>query len=1548
MITHIDKKEKKIEVSGIVDPIPFSKTLRYSNSEDINISDLSAASDINEVDLLNNLTNRLVKSKNTFTNVGPTLLIVNPYQRDTTVYTPEQIEHFIKEHKEHPPDLRTKCDEPHLYDTVLIGIDRLIKNNMNQAVVISGESGAGKTEAAKNCMNCITYYFKSSSGNKTKISEKILGCNPILEAFGNAKTLRNDNSSRFGKYVTIDIDTQKKKIRGAKIKTYLLEKSRITQLAKGERSFHFFYHLLACNDDALLNSLFLTKDPSKYNYLNVSDCVHINTIDDAKLYKETMECFNLVGFSKEEIDCILKIVSAVLLLGNVKFVDKSGKVEIENKDVVNNICTLLQCDPDEMEKSFTMNIRIVAGNEYPSSVSLPDAISFRDALAKELYNRMFLWIILKLNSIINSKEEGEKKTIESNPDINYMKYIGLLDIFGFECFDVNSLEQLCINYTNEQLQQLYIKDFFESEIEEFKREGLGDKSSLIQYKNNQHIIDLLDLAPNGIFLKLDDCSFQNKPDEYFIDLLKKELMKNKTVKLPRLKKDFKITIFHSAKNVAYDITNFVVKNKDELKNTMIKMMINSKNELMKKMFFDFLDNEEMKKEIEELSKPTLKRVSKFLSGKFRQDIHELITELKSCECSYIRCLKPNEDKAPYTVLPPLLFNQIQYLGIFDTIRVRKEGYPSRKEYKNFNKEYNFIYPDLVKLNESDLKISEKILLRLVPNAEELNKQSTVPLYLFGNSKLYMKQTFNILVEGKKGDIINAKVRAAKIIQASFDFLNKQQRINRITKGTTEFQKFYEVNKFKIAKISKIKKIQKIQALYHAYHLKNHFIKLNNNYDRLQTFLKTFCQQKIYERKLFKVKCLSYRMGVYLKQLKEKRKRQLREIAFNLIKKSVNNIIEIEYNTLWNKVQPFFLCVLARRRNRKIAIEGKKARENYSKIIVMEMFQMKMLFYKINKFREGNKKIRQFSITQLSTRYFIKMRESSFIIQAYLKRYKEMIKSRNEIISQYFSSDIGEKKSNEKLMEKCLFPLFTNIKKLSQSSSSCSLSYAKKKYPKLLSSCVSTKRLHIEQSDNIKKEDEDTNYLVPNYSTYDEGKIKLFAKILAVDSIINLSDLNDNNWHDEYMEIFTSNMKSNSPIQTISIGEGHSLAINSRGKVYTWGWNNKSQCGTISSRSMKSGILPNLSLKTKKNFPNLPLIYHQNIQSLSQNNIGNITIANCGIDFSYVINEQGKVYGFGDNENGELGLGNTFPVYNPTPIPTREKIKDIKSTKEITLILSKEERVYIWFHKFNKASDSNHSFISPLLVNFEKKVSITMISCGFNFAMLLSKHGVVYGVGNNEQGELGLHIKNDEANSNGRNYYYTPEENKILSEGYKEKITNIKCGFKHTIALTSTWRVYTWGNNGYGQLGCGNVENNKIPIGINVDPSSRIIQIAAGFRSSFFMNEKRQIYYCGIVDKDNMSKIPKRFRIGIKSKEIEDDSSFSPVRILTTWSRNMSIFYATVADVRRLKWKIENCSKIGKILTTLAIKWNNDSILCPYVDNISNYFSSGVMKKNSQQ
>lgn len=1566
VITHIDKSNKKVEVSGMVDSILFSKTLPYTNNEDININDLSTASELNEVDLLNNLTNRLINSKNTFTSVGPTLIIVNPYQKDDSIYSTDKIDFFIKEHENHPPDLRTSCQEPHLYDTVLIAVKHLITKQINQAIVISGESGAGKTETAKNCMNCITYYCNKYSGKDTKLSEQILKCNPILEAFGNAKTIINDNSSRFGKYIRIDIDTSNNEIKGAKIETYLLEKSRITQLDKNERNFHFFYHLLSCNDNNLLTSLHLTNQPESYNYLNVSTFNKINSIDDAKLFKETMDCFSHVGFSKEEINAILKMIAAVLLLGNLKFSQEPGGVGISNKETLKQVCELLQCDEEEMKKAFTINIRFVAGTEYPTPLSMQDASNYRDAFAKELYNKTFLWIIQKINSIINS-EISEKSKDDNNIIDENIKHIGLLDIFGFECYDYNSLEQLCINYSNEKIQQLYLQDFFESEINEFKREGLGDRSNLIKYKNNQHIIDLLETSPSGLFLKLDDCSFQNKPDEYFIDILKKEFLKNKTIKLPRLKKDFNITISHSQKDVVYNITGFVVKNKDELKNTMIKMMINSKDENIKKIFFNVLQSDELKKELEELSKPTIKKNSLFLSGKFRKEINELIKEIKSCECNYIRCLKPNEEKKPFYVVPSLLFNQIQYLGIFDTIRVRKEGYPSRKEYKSFSQQFNLIYPHLLKLNESNSKIAQKILFTLIPNAQELNQTNPVPLFLFGTTKLYMKQDFHILVENKRKEKIKEKIKSSLIIQISINFLKKRQKIKNIQQSITNFQKFYDVNKYKIRKISKIKKILKIQALFHTKKLKNKFESVNKNYVRLQSFIKTIYQKQLFEEKLFHINCLSIRMRIYLTQLYEKRRKRMKETAKKLIKNSINEIIRIEYNQIWNKLYPFFLCILARKRNQSIALAGKLARENYSKTVVVKMFQMKMLFNKVSKKRKANNSIRQFSISQLSSNYFVKMRENTFIIQAYVKRYQEMILIRKKIINKFFSEDLKEKELFEIKMENCLFPSLRRekTKKLSQSSSSFFLPKYKEVNPKILSYSISTKKFRV---DNNKQNnfDDDSNEnnlnLVPHYSIYDEGKVKIFSKILAIDAMVNPGDVHDHHWHENYMTIFKQNMKSNSPIQIISIGDGHSLAINSKGKVFTWGWNQKGQCGMKFTHSLLSGILPKLTRNNNNKFPNLPIIFYQQPQSIDKTLPQvNIYSASACSDFSYLIDEKGKIYSFGENENGELGLGNTFPVFRPSQIPLRDNIKDIKSTKELSILLTKEGKIYIWNHKYKKGNESNHSIISPMLVNFEKKITIEMISCGCNFAILLSTKGVVYGMGNNSQGELGLDIQVDNIEDSKvpplRSYYSYPEENRILSEYFKEKIISVKCGYKHVVSLSSIGKVYSWGNNGYGQLGIGNQDNMKIPMNISIDPSSKILQISAGFRASFFLNEKREIFYCGIVDKDNRSKIPKKFEIAKKSKEISNENSFTPVRILCSWNQNMSIFYATIADIRSLKNKIDNVSKIGKILNTLVSKWNNESsnilyllyflVLCPYIENISNYFSSSVMKKGEQ-
>ena len=468
----------------------FCQTIQVVNEKTIDVNDMANIKDINEVDLLYNLWNRL-NQKKTFTNVGPTLLIVNPFTRIQGVYNDEVLEHFIEKQEREPPEIRQAIDEPHLYDLVLIAIKELLKpNSKNQALVISGESGAGKTEAAKNCMECITHFFTKLSGGGGKADEndiplerKILNCNPILEAFGNAKTVRNDNSSRFGKYVKIKLDGKTNVILGAEITAYLLEKSRISELIAKERNYHVFYFLICCGDEKLLQELHLCNDPKKYKYLNTgsNQVFTVPTINDKELFDELKSCFESTGFSDEEIKTIFKVVAAVLLLGNVNMEVKNDKLTIEPKLTFEHVCSLIEVDSAKLATVLSRKPPMFGSTEYGGLYTTKLIKNYKDALAKELYNRLFFWIITQLNHKLDSSSESDTK------------YIGLLDIFGFECFDKNSLEQLCINYTNEQLQQLYIKDIFEGDKAEFRKEGLESKVHLLDatYKDNKDIIRLI-------------------------------------------------------------------------------------------------------------------------------------------------------------------------------------------------------------------------------------------------------------------------------------------------------------------------------------------------------------------------------------------------------------------------------------------------------------------------------------------------------------------------------------------------------------------------------------------------------------------------------------------------------------------------------------------------------------------------------------------------------------------------------------------------------------------------------------------------------------------------------------------------------------------------------------------------------------------------------------------------------------------------------------------------------------------------------------------------
>ena len=493
------------------------------NGEKINVDDMAATKDINEVDILYNLKNRLNEDK-TFTNVGPTLIIVNSYKEMKDDYGPEKIEYFIDKQEKENPELREKITEPHLYEEVLVAIREILKKNCkNQALIALGESGAGKTESIKHSMQCITYYFtklkekmkrrenvicSSSKQNNEIIKEeiplekKILDCIPILEAFGNAKTIRNDNSSRFSKYVKIKINKHSNIIEGAEIYVYLLEKSRIAELGSLERNFHIFYFFLKEAEDELLKEFYLTREIKKYDYLwhdkKYNQITDIPSIDDKACYKEVMNCFKSTYFTDEEIKEIFKVISAVLLLGNIKFKVENNKCILENKDIYENVCKLLNIESEPLLDAITRKY-IPSEEKYDGPFEYNQIKNFFDSLAKELYNRLFLWIVKKLN-----------KTLDIKKNEDDIKYIGLLDIFGFECFkkEHNSIEQLCFNYTNERLQQLYNKNIFENNKDEFRREGLEDKLYLLDatYKDNKDVIKLIKL----FFLKISDDTMEDK------------------------------------------------------------------------------------------------------------------------------------------------------------------------------------------------------------------------------------------------------------------------------------------------------------------------------------------------------------------------------------------------------------------------------------------------------------------------------------------------------------------------------------------------------------------------------------------------------------------------------------------------------------------------------------------------------------------------------------------------------------------------------------------------------------------------------------------------------------------------------------------------------------------------------------------------------------------------------------------------------------------------------------------------------------------------------
>ncbi|XP_066466085.1 unconventional myosin-Ih [Tiliqua scincoides] len=600
-----------------------------------------------------------------YTYIGTLLVSVNPYKQ-LDIYTVKLMEQYKGVNFFELP--------PHIYAIADNAYRVMCTEYNNHFILISGESGAGKTEASKKILQ---YYAMTcpTTEQLQVVRDRLLLSNPVLEAFGNAKTLRNDNSSRFGKYMDIQFDFKGAPV-GGHILSYLIEKSRVVHQNPGERNFHIFYQLLEGGEEDLLRGLGLERDPQKYMYLVQGGCAKVASINDRSDWRTVRKAFAVIDFTERDTENLFAVIASVLHLGNIQFEeDSKGHAIITKGTQIKWISKLLGVHLSILQEALT-NKKIEARfEEVLSPLDLDLAYYARDAVSKAIYGRTFTWLVNKINGSLANKEL-DKKTV-----------IGLLDIYGFEVFETNSFEQFCINYCNEKLQQLLIEMTLKAEQEEYMLEGIEWEP--IPYFNNKIICDLVEEKHKGIISILDeeclrpgeatDLSFLEKLEEkvgHHAHIMTRKLADQKNRKSIDWM-DFRL--LHYAGEVTYCTVGFLEKNNDLLYRNLKEVLCKSKNGILRDCFH--------------LSELENRRRPETVATQFKNSLASLIEILMSKEPSYVRCIKPNDDKEPDKFDDSLIEHQVKYLGLMEHLRVRRAGFAYRRKYEHFLERYKSLCPE---------------------------------------------------------------------------------------------------------------------------------------------------------------------------------------------------------------------------------------------------------------------------------------------------------------------------------------------------------------------------------------------------------------------------------------------------------------------------------------------------------------------------------------------------------------------------------------------------------------------------------------------------------------------------------------------------------------------------------------------------------------------------------------------------------------------------------------------------------------------------------------
>ncbi|XP_059660383.1 myosin-9-like [Cornus florida] len=646
------------------------------------VDDMTKLSYLHEPGVLQNLVTRYQLNE-IYTYTGSILIAINPFQRLPHLYDA----HMMEQYKGAPFGELS----PHVFAIADVSYRAMINEGKSNSILVSGESGAGKTETTKMLMQYLAYLGGRKVTEGRTVEQQVLESNPVLEAFGNAKTVRNNNSSRFGKFVEIQFDKHGR-ISGAAIRTYLLERSRVCQISDPERNYHCFYLLCAAPPEEI--EKYKLGNPKSFHYLNQSNCYELVGVSDAHDYLATRRAMDVVGISAKEQDAIFRVVAAILHLGNVEFakgeeIDSSVIKDENSKFHLQMTSELLMCDPLALEDALMKRVMVTPEEVIKRSLDPIGSTVSRDGLAKTIYSRLFDWLVDKINFSIGQ-------------DPNSKSLIGVLDIYGFESFKTNSFEQFCINFTNEKLQQHFNQHVFKMEQEEYTKEEID--WSYIEFVDNQDVLDLIEKKPGGIIALLDEaCMFPKSTHETFSTKLYQTFKAHKRFIKPKLSRtDF--TIAHYAGEVLYQSEQFLDKNKDYVVPEHQDLLSASKCSFVAGLFPPLP---------EETTKSSSKS-AKFASigSRFKLQLQQLMETLNSTEPHYIRCVKPNNLLKPSIFENVNVMQQLRCGGVLEAIRISCAGYPTRKIFFEFLNRFGLLAPQVLEGNSDEKVACQKILEKM--------------------------------------------------------------------------------------------------------------------------------------------------------------------------------------------------------------------------------------------------------------------------------------------------------------------------------------------------------------------------------------------------------------------------------------------------------------------------------------------------------------------------------------------------------------------------------------------------------------------------------------------------------------------------------------------------------------------------------------------------------------------------------------------------------------------------------------------------------------------